>query len=239
MSWPMALTRKNLMLDADQVAALAARRATSESAAVREAVEAALFVEEFGAAMEALRATGYGTDDRGAWDDPRVRRGPRDAPADDRPDAPEIGLQIVPEWPRRMLSSGRPRDPQRFAPPGMRAGVPRIRTLLVMPETHDIIKQPTLIFVPARGTYARNTPMGMKDGYAERAQLGHEARGRNDIGTLTLTEGVEQAFVSVRPLPRPERAAPTPDATSGAGRGAHLREVRTRPFLSVDRPWWR
>jgi len=66
----MALTRKNLMVDAEQVAALAARRGTSESAAVREAVEAALFAEEFGAAMEALRATGYGTDDRDAGDDP-------------------------------------------------------------------------------------------------------------------------------------------------------------------------
>jgi hypothetical protein len=58
----MALTRKNLMVDADQLAALAARRGTSESAAVREAVEAALFAEEFGAAMEELRATGYGAE---------------------------------------------------------------------------------------------------------------------------------------------------------------------------------
>ncbi len=66
----MALTRKNLMVDAEQVAALAARRGTSASAAVREAVEAALFAEEFGAAMEALRAVGYGADDRDAGDDP-------------------------------------------------------------------------------------------------------------------------------------------------------------------------
>lgn len=58
----MALTRKNLMVDADQLAALAARRGTSESAAVREAVEAALFAEGSGAAMEELRATGFGAE---------------------------------------------------------------------------------------------------------------------------------------------------------------------------------
>ncbi|HEX5503476.1 MAG TPA: ribbon-helix-helix protein, CopG family [Thermomicrobiales bacterium] len=64
----MALTRKNLMVDAEQLAALAARRGVSESAAVREAVETALFAEEFGAAMEALRATGYGADEPAAGD---------------------------------------------------------------------------------------------------------------------------------------------------------------------------
>lgn len=65
----MALTRKNLMVDAEQVAALAARRGTSESAAVQEAVEMALFAEEFGAAMEGLRATGYGADAPAADDE--------------------------------------------------------------------------------------------------------------------------------------------------------------------------
>ena len=74
----MALTRKNLMVDAEQVSALAARRGTSESAAVREAVEAALFAEEFGAAMEALRATGYGADDRAAGIDPPAPGGTAD-----------------------------------------------------------------------------------------------------------------------------------------------------------------
>ena len=75
----MALTRKNLMVDAEQLAALAARRGVSESAAVREAVAAALFAEEFGAAMEALRATGYGPDEpaavRAAAKGPSVARG--------------------------------------------------------------------------------------------------------------------------------------------------------------------
>ncbi len=65
----MALTRKNLMVDAEQLAALAARRGASESAAVREAVEMALFAEEFGAALEGLRATGYGVDAPAADDD--------------------------------------------------------------------------------------------------------------------------------------------------------------------------
>jgi predicted DNA-binding protein len=58
----MALTRKNLMVDAEQLAALAARRGTSESAAAREAIETALFAEEFEAAMDALEASGYGLD---------------------------------------------------------------------------------------------------------------------------------------------------------------------------------
>ena len=66
----MALTRKNLMVDAEQLAALAARRGTSESAAVREAVEMALFAEEFGAALEGLRATGYGADAPVTADEP-------------------------------------------------------------------------------------------------------------------------------------------------------------------------
>lgn len=78
----MALTRKNLMVDAEQLAALAARRGVSESAAVREAVAAALFAEEFGAAMEALRATGYGPDEPAAGDD---------EPASDAPGADERG----------------------------------------------------------------------------------------------------------------------------------------------------
>ena len=70
----MALTRKNLMVDAEQLAALAARLGTSESAAVREAVQAALFAEEFAAAMAELRATGYGVDERPARDQPSASR---------------------------------------------------------------------------------------------------------------------------------------------------------------------
>lgn len=54
------------MVDAEQ---LAARQGTSESAVVREAVEAALFAEEFGAAIEAWRATGYDADALPADDD--------------------------------------------------------------------------------------------------------------------------------------------------------------------------
>jgi hypothetical protein len=59
----MPLTRKNLMVDAEQLAELAARRGLSESAAIREAIEAALFVDEFEAAMDALEASGYGRDE--------------------------------------------------------------------------------------------------------------------------------------------------------------------------------
>jgi hypothetical protein len=55
------------MVDAEQIAELAARQGTSESAAVRAAVDAALLAKEFDAAMEELRASGYGTVD--AWDD--------------------------------------------------------------------------------------------------------------------------------------------------------------------------
>ncbi len=47
------LTRKNLVLDAEKVRELARRRGTSESAAVREAVENALAVEDV---MDAIRA---------------------------------------------------------------------------------------------------------------------------------------------------------------------------------------
>ena len=71
----MALRRKSLMVDAEQLAALAARLGTSESAAVRQVVEAALFAEEFAAAMTELRATGYAADERPARDQPPVSRG--------------------------------------------------------------------------------------------------------------------------------------------------------------------
>jgi predicted DNA-binding protein len=78
----MSLVRKNLMVDAEQLAELAYPRGSSESAAVREAVENALFAEDFAAAMEQLRAVGYGTitaaeDDDGPVvyeDDPPAKR---------------------------------------------------------------------------------------------------------------------------------------------------------------------
>jgi hypothetical protein len=56
------LVRKNLMVDADKVRALARHRETSESEAVREAVEFALAAEEVIAAVRALH-------DRGGLDD--------------------------------------------------------------------------------------------------------------------------------------------------------------------------
>jgi hypothetical protein len=48
------LTRKNLMLDAEQVRELARRRNVSESEAVRQAVDYALAAEEFMAAIREL-----------------------------------------------------------------------------------------------------------------------------------------------------------------------------------------
>lgn len=43
----MALIRKNLTLDGDRLRELAERRGVSESAAAREAIDAALFTEKF------------------------------------------------------------------------------------------------------------------------------------------------------------------------------------------------
>jgi len=55
----MTLTRKNLIVDAARVRALAERRGESASAAVRDAVDAALFAEEFADVLRALREAGY------------------------------------------------------------------------------------------------------------------------------------------------------------------------------------
>ncbi len=52
------LTRKNLMVDADKVRNLARRRGTSESGAVRQAVDFALSAEEVMAAMRELHEGG-------------------------------------------------------------------------------------------------------------------------------------------------------------------------------------
>jgi hypothetical protein len=59
----VALTRKNLTLDAVQLHALAARRGASESAAAREAIEAALFADEFVDLLRQLREAGFDVDD--------------------------------------------------------------------------------------------------------------------------------------------------------------------------------
>lgn len=56
------LTRKNLMVDADKVRDLAQQRGTSESQAVREAVDFALVAEEVMAAIRDLHEQG-GIDD--------------------------------------------------------------------------------------------------------------------------------------------------------------------------------
>ncbi|TAK33325.1 MAG: hypothetical protein EPO21_13310 [Chloroflexota bacterium] len=54
--------RKNLVVDGDKVSELARRRGTSESGAVREAVDFALAAEEVMAAIHGLHARG-GIDD--------------------------------------------------------------------------------------------------------------------------------------------------------------------------------
>lgn len=64
----MAQRRKKLMVGPEQPAAPATRQGTSESATVREVVDAMRFVEEFAASMEALRATGYGAPERAGGD---------------------------------------------------------------------------------------------------------------------------------------------------------------------------
>jgi hypothetical protein len=56
------LTRKNLMVDADNVHELARRRGTTESQAVREAVDFALMAEEVMTAIRELHERG-GIDD--------------------------------------------------------------------------------------------------------------------------------------------------------------------------------
>ena len=56
------LMRKNLMVDGDRVRELARRRGTSESAAVRQAVEYVLAADEVVAAFDELAARG-GVDD--------------------------------------------------------------------------------------------------------------------------------------------------------------------------------
>ncbi len=56
------LTRKNLMVEDDRVRELARRRGTSESEAVRQAVDFALAAEEVMAAIRELHSRG-GVDD--------------------------------------------------------------------------------------------------------------------------------------------------------------------------------
>ncbi len=52
------IVRKNLMVDADALRDLAARRGTSESEAVREAVEMARAADDMVAALRGLHAAG-------------------------------------------------------------------------------------------------------------------------------------------------------------------------------------
>jgi hypothetical protein len=58
----MALVRKNLMVDAEAVRALARERGTSESEAVRDAVAFALASHEIVAALKGLHQVGAFTD---------------------------------------------------------------------------------------------------------------------------------------------------------------------------------
>jgi hypothetical protein len=67
----MTLTRKNLTLDADRLRELAERRGESESAAVREAIEAALFADEFADILRQLNAAGFAVDEPAG--DPEAR----------------------------------------------------------------------------------------------------------------------------------------------------------------------
>ena len=60
MRWAMALTRKNLTLDGDRLRELAERRGISESAAAREAIEEALFTDEFVDLVQQLHDAGFG-----------------------------------------------------------------------------------------------------------------------------------------------------------------------------------
>lgn len=55
----MALTRKNLTLDSDQLRELAERRGLSESAAAREAIDAALFTDTFLDLIQQLHEAGF------------------------------------------------------------------------------------------------------------------------------------------------------------------------------------
>lgn len=55
----MALTRKNLTLDADSLREMAERRGASESAVVREVISDALFAEELVDLLQQLHEAGF------------------------------------------------------------------------------------------------------------------------------------------------------------------------------------
>jgi len=105
---------------------------------------------------------------------------------DTDPAAPQITLQILPEWPRRMRRGGRPRDVQRYARPDRRSRGPRLWAILVVPDLAVPAEGPHLIFVPARGEYAHRAPTGSRDGFDRRLLL--------TSGTLSLEEAVRQAL---------------------------------------------
>jgi hypothetical protein len=97
----MALTRKNLTLDADRLRTLAERRGASESAAAREAIDEALFADEFVDIVRQLQAAGFAVEEAG--------------PAADAERQPRQGVRA--RWGRRVMVR------QSFRPPcGGRAG---------------------------------------------------------------------------------------------------------------------
>ncbi len=59
----MTLTRKNLTLDAERLRELAERRGASESAAAREAIEQALFADEFVDILRQLNEAGFAVEE--------------------------------------------------------------------------------------------------------------------------------------------------------------------------------
>ena len=56
----MALTQKNLTIDGEHLRELAERRGMSESAAAREAIDAALFTDNFLDLVQQLHDAGFG-----------------------------------------------------------------------------------------------------------------------------------------------------------------------------------
>ncbi|HEY8597420.1 MAG TPA: hypothetical protein VIL85_03250 [Thermomicrobiales bacterium] len=103
------------------------------------------------------------------------------------PTAPEITLQIILEWPRERRRAGRPRGARRYARLGTRDRGPRLWGILRVPDPAGPAEGPELIFVLARGEYARFAPEGRREGFDRQQLLA--------IGTLSLEEAVRQALV--------------------------------------------
>jgi len=105
---------------------------------------------------------------------------------DTDPTTPEIALQLLPEWPRRMRRGGRPRDVQRYARTAMRRQNPQLWTILVVPDLPDPGGEAHLIFVPARGEYAHRAPAESREGHGRLVQ--------SASGTLSLEEAVRHVL---------------------------------------------